>query len=281
MQELSMRAIGCIGITLAFCLLALPAQAADVVRFYKVQHRTAEELLPLARSAMASEGSVEADPGSNSLLLAGSREGVAATLLLLSRVDRPLRVVLLRYQSQRLRELESQGIAVDWSGDAGAVRVGDVRWPRDGVAVRVGEDAGSRESAFAGEVRILEGQSASILTGQSLPVTTGRIRQGGTNFAVHPSTTFVPVESGFEAQARVLGDGRIQIELRPLDSQLRAAGRVEYSSAATTVVLEPGRTVALAGLSRAADAGSASFAARAGSSQRGDESLLLLTAKVE
>jgi len=275
------RAIGCIGITLAFCFLVLPAQAADIVRLYKVQHRTAEELLPLARSAMASEGSVEADAGSNSLLLAGSREGVAATLLFLSRVDRPLRAVVLRYESHRLRELESQGIAVDWSGGGGAVRVGDVRWPRDGAALRVGGDTGSHERALAGEIRILEGQSGSILTGQSVPVTTARIRQGGSSFAVHPSTTFVPVESGFDARARVLADGRIQIELRPIDSQLRAAGRVEYSSAATTVVLDPGRTVALAGLIRTADAESASFASQAGSAQRGDESLLLLTARVE
>jgi len=275
------RAIGCLGFTLAFCFLALSARAADVVRVYKVQHRTAEELLPLARSAMASEGSVEADTGSNSLLLAGSREGVATTLLLLSRVDRPLRAVVLRYESHRLRELESRGIAVEWSGDAGAARVGDVRWPRDGVAFQVGDDTGSRERTLAGEVRILEGQSASILTGQSVPVTTRRIRQGGSDFAVHRSTTFVPVESGFEARARVLADGRIQIELRPIDSQLRAAGRVEYSSAVTTLVLDPGKTVAVAGLSRTAEAGSASFASRAGSSQRGDESLLLLTARVE
>jgi len=277
------RGIRGIGITLLFCFLALPVHAADVVRIYKVQHRTAEELLPLVQTAMAREGSVEADGGSNTLVLAGSSEAVAAALLLLSKVDRPERSVVLRYQSRRLRELEGQGIHVDWSGALGQVRVGSLGFPGDGsgVGIHAAGNAGARESDLAGEVRILEGRSASIMTGQSVPVTTRRVQAGASGPTVTRSTMFVSAESGFEAQPRILGDGRIQVELRPIDAHLRAGARVAYSTSATTVVLEPGKTVALGGLSQDADARSSNLAAGTGSSQREDETLLLLTATVE
>jgi len=277
------RGIRSIGITLLFCFFALPAHAADVVRVYKVQHRTAEELLPLVQTAMARAGSVEADGGSNTLVLAGSSEGVAAALLLLSKVDRPPRSVVLRYESRRLRELEGQGIHVAWSREAGQVRVGNLAFPGDGNrgGIQGAGNAGARESDLAGEVRILEGRSASILTGESVPLTTQRVQEGGSGPTVTRSTTFVSAESGFEAQPRILGDGRIQVELRPIDAQLRAGARVAYSTSGTMVVLEPGKTVALGGLSQDADARSASLAAGTGSSQREDERLLLLTATVE
>lgn len=278
-----MRGIRGIGLTLLLCFLALPVRAAEVVRVYKVQHRTAEELLPLAQTAMAGEGSVEADGGSNTLVLAGSSAGVAAALQLLLRADRPPRAVVLRYESRRLQDLEAQGIHVVWSGEAGPLRVGNLAWPGEGngVGIQGAAKAGARESDLGGEVRILEGQSASIMTGQSVPLTTRRVQQGGSGPIVTRATTFVSAESGFEAQPRILADGRIQLELRAIDSRLHAGGRVASSTSATTVVAEPGKTLAIGGLTQDAETRSAAFAASAGSSQREDERLLLLTATVE
>jgi type II secretory pathway component GspD/PulD (secretin) len=277
------RGIRSIGLMLLLCLLVLPARAAEVVRVYKVQHRTAEELLPLAQTAMAGEGSVEADGGSNTLVLAGSSEGVAAALQLLARADRPLRAVVLRYESRRLRELEAQGIHVVWSSEAGPLRVGNLAWPGagNGVGIQGAAKAGARESDLGGEVRILEGGSASIMTGQSVPLTTRRVQQGGSGPTVTRATTFVSAESGFEAQPRILADGRIQLALRAIDSQLHNAARVASSTSATTLVVEPGETLAIGGLTQDADMRNAAFASGADSSQREDERLLLLTATVE
>jgi type II secretory pathway component GspD/PulD (secretin) len=282
-KELRVRGIRSIGLTLLLCLLALPVRAADVVRVYKVQHRTAEELLPLVETAMAGEGSVEADGGSNTLVLAGSSEGVAAALRLLSRADRPLRTVVLRYESRRLRELEGEGIRVLWSGEAGPVRVGNLALPGEGNGIGIlgADKAGARESDLGGEVRILEGRSASIMTGQSVPLTTRRVQEGASGPTVTRATTFVSAESGFEAQPRILANGLIQLELRAIDSQLRPGARLASSTSVATVVLEPGKTLAIAGLTQDAEMRSASFASGAGSSQREDERLLLLTAIVE
>ena len=278
-----MRGIRSIGLTLLLCFLVLPVRAAEVVRVYKVQHRTAEELLPLAQTAMAGEGSVEADGGSNTLVLAGSSAGVAAALQLLLRADRPLRAVVLRYESRRLQDLEAQGIHVVWSGEAGPLRVGNLTWPGEGnrVGIQGAAKAGVRESDLGGEVRILEGQSGSIMTGQSVPLTTRRVQQGGSGPIVTRATTFVSAESGFEAKPRILADNRIQLELRAIDSRLHPGARMASSTSATTVVAEPGKTLAIGGLTQDTETRSAAFAASAGSLQREDERLLLLTATVE
>jgi type II secretory pathway component GspD/PulD (secretin) len=267
---------------LLLCVLGPTAHAADVVRIYRVQHRTAEELLPLAQTAMAGRGSVEADAGSNTLVLAGSSDGVAAALAVLSRVDRPPRSVVLRYESRRLRELEAQGIRVDWGTTAGAVRVGSLASPGggNGVGVQAAGNTGAQEGDRAGEIRLLEGQSASIVTGEAIPVTTRRVPAPGRSRTLQESTTFVAAESGFDARARVLGDGRIELELRALDSTLQPGPRVARSTSLNTLVVEPGKTVVLGGLYQNADARSTSLAA-SGSSERRDERLLLLTATVE
>jgi len=277
------RGIRSLGIALLLCVLVPTVHAADVVHIYKVQHRTAEELLPLVQTAMAGGGSVGADAGSNTLVLAGSSEGVAAALALLSRLDRPPRSVVLRYESRRLAELEAQGIHVDWGASAGAVRVGSLAFPggANGVGVQATGSAGTRESDGGGEVRLLEGQRASILTGEAIPVTARRVPAPGRGATVQESTTFVAAESGFDARARILGDGRIELELRALDSALRPGPRVAHSTSLNTLVVEPGKTVVLGGLFQDGDARSASLFAASGSSQRSDERLLLLTATVE
>jgi type II secretory pathway component GspD/PulD (secretin) len=277
------RGIRSLGIALLLCVLVPTVRAADVVHIYKVQHRTAEELLPLVQTAMAGGGTVGADPGSNTLVLAGSSEEVAAALALLSRVDRPPRSVVLRYASRRLGELEAQGIHVDWGGRADALRVGSLAFPAgaNGVGVQATGSAGTGESDRGGEIRLLEGQRASILTGEAIPVTTRRGPAAGRRPTLQESTAYVAAESGFDARARILGDGRIELELRSVDSTFRAGPRLAHSTSLNTLVVEPGKTVVLGGLFQDADERSTSLFAGSGSSQRSDERLLVLTATVE
>ena len=148
---------------------------------------------------------------------------------------------------QRGSELESEGIRVDWgvASGAGADREPD----RPGGPLARARDPArrakaARASSLAGTVRILEGHSARIATGETAALTT-RHRRGTV-------TTLVPADSGLEAHARVLGDGRVLLELRPFEARFRGDGRIETAEAATTLTVEPGKTVVIAGLTRRA-----------------------------
>ena len=262
-------------VSVLLALAAAAALAAPKAEVYRVQHRTAEELLPYAEASLGGEGRVVVDPGTNSLVLLSERADLLrSTLALLAAQDRGLRTVVLEYAMRRASELTAAGARIDWGVATGPVRIGNLLVPSGDSQVRIAADARSARGsgAFGGTVRILEGHAGQIRSGESVPVTT-RSRYG-------TSTTLVPADSGFEARARVLGDGRVQLELRPFEARHRADGRIETSEAATTLVLTPGRTVVIGGLSEAG--GAASFDGNAASQRRAsDERVLEITARIE
>jgi hypothetical protein len=231
---------------------------------------------------MSGEGRALADRRTNSLVLSGPGQAVESALALLARLDVRARTVLLRYESRSERELASRGARVAWSVATGGVRVGNVVWPgAGGVAIDVADRAAQRAGALAGQLRILDGQTGRIATGDSVPVTTRRVRPGPAGPTWTESTQLVSADSGFEARPRVLPDGRIELALRPFEASVRADGAVAHSGADTVLLLEPGRTLALGGLLRDARAEGSGALSGAGSSETSDASLLLVSAEIE
>ncbi len=270
------RACGLLGAWLLALGLGFPASGARQAEVYRAQHRTAEELLPYAEAALGSEGRVVVDPGSNSLvLLCESPALLRSALALLSAQDRALRTVVVDYQSQRQSELESEGLHIDWGVATGGLRIGNLRVPAGHSRLRAAPHAerGHAGTNLAGTLRILEGHSARIATGETATLTT-RDRGGVV-------TTLVPADSGLEAHARVLGDGRVLLELRPFEARFRGDGRIETSETATTLIVEPGKTVVIGGLSRAQDAASLDAFAGAERESSRDERVLTITARIE
>jgi hypothetical protein len=262
-------------VALAF-LAATSALAAPSAEVYRARHRSAEELLPYAEAALGGDGRAVVDPGSNALVLMSEHpERLREALALLAAQDRALRTVVLEYASRRSSELAAEGLRVDWGVATGALRIGNLRVPPGETRVRVAPHAaaGERSASLSGTVRILEGHAGRIATGQTASVTS---REGR-----HRTTTLVSADSGLEARARVLGDGRVQLELRPFEADLRADGRIETADAATTLVVEPGRTVVIAGIDQGRAAASLDAYAGADSTRESDERVLTITARVE
>jgi hypothetical protein len=252
------------------------AAGAPQAEVYRVQHRSAEELLPYAEAALGGEGRVVVDAGTNSLVLLSEREDlIRSALALLAAQDRALRTVVLDYASRRASELEAEGIRIDWGVATGALRIGNLIVPSGATRVRVapGAEAARSSASRGGTLRILEGHAARIAMGE-----TAAIRAGA---GWNQTTLLVPADSGLEARARVLGDGRVQLELRPFEARLRGDGRVETSEAATTLVVESGRTVVVGGLEQSNGAASLDAFAGAGRERTRDESVLTITAHVE
>ena len=79
--------------------LALPA-AAQVMRVYEVRYRTAEDLLPIAETALSGEGRAVADTRTNSIVLSGTRQAVDGAVALLASLDVRTRSVSIRYESR-------------------------------------------------------------------------------------------------------------------------------------------------------------------------------------
>lgn len=259
--------------------LAIPghfgeAAAQGRAQVYTCQHRVADELLPLAQAVLAGEGEAVVDRGTNALVLLGPPAAVAEAMVLLAKQDRPLRTILVHYESTTRRALDAAGVRIAWRAGGGSWSIGTPTFPpgETGAFAILGARAGEGSGRFAGTLRIVEGQSGRITTGVSVPVTTRR--RGGT------TTEYVTADSGFDTHGRVLGDGRVQIDLAPLQSAFRRDGSIAFTGGDTSVVLTPGETVVLGGISTA---GSEREAGLDGAQTRSvrDDTVLLLRAELE
>ncbi len=236
-------------LAVSLLLLSLAAVSAEgrAIEVYKAANRTAAELLPLAEAAMAGEGSAALDAGTNSVVLMGPSAAVERALALLRQQDQKRRTVLIRYESKRADELAAEQIRVDWSAGGESLRVGNVIFPTDRTGVRASGRViqSNQEDSLAGTLRVLDGEVGHIGSGRQVPVRSRGIFTS--------QLAFVGAERGFTARPRILSDDRVQVEIQPTDDDVDDLGRVEFTGAATTVIVKPGETVALGGITRSTD----------------------------
>jgi len=242
---------------------------------YDPRHRTGEDLLPVLEAVLAGEGSAAVDPHTGSIVLVGSGPVVARALELLRRQDRALRTVVIQHETRRAGDLEASGVRIDWSVGGGRTRVGNVV-ERDGdtrVHVRPHDRSAAGEGADTGLLRVLEGEWGRIARGAEVLLPTGSWR--------HPDAVRVAAETGLEVRPRVLGGGRVRLDLRPFQGSLRPGGVVERASAETTLVVEPGRTVVVGGMTRTTERSGRSRTGGFARSTGRREEVLLLTVTLE
>ena len=214
---------------------------------YRVQHRPVADLVQIAEQAMGNDGLVTLDPRTATLILSGSPAAVRRTLALLAELDRPLRHVDLRYQIRDAADFDDLEARVAWQASVGPVRIGTLGGTGNGVSgdgVRVGITAqsGNTRVTSGSSLKVLEGSSGVIRTGEAFP------------FIYEPyygtaATAFIPAETGLEATATVLGDGKVQLDLRPVAGRVDETGAIRYTEAATSLIVAPGETVVFANTS--------------------------------
>jgi hypothetical protein len=252
-------------------LVAVPA-AADM-EVYRPRHRTGEDLRPLVEAVLGPEGSVAVDGHTGALVVIGSAQAIAQAMQLLALQDRPLRTVLIQHETRTAAELESAGYRIAWSAGGDDLRVGNVESRESGAAVVIGEGSRRGEGRHASTLRVLEGEWGRIARGSEVLVPIGSHR--------YPDAVRVTADSGLEVRPRILGDGRVRLDLRPFRSRLRAGGAVEREGAATTLVVTPGRPAVVGGIGQAGHTTSGSVAGGASRSRGGHDSLLVVTVTVE
>jgi len=252
------------------------SHAQSQAEVYRPQHRLAAELLPLAETALGGQGSAVLDPGSNALVIVGPPAAVARALALVQEMDRRLRNVVIRYEERSVEELEAAGAEVRWSLAEGPVRIGNTRLPdgvgsaestESGIEVRAQGTASDRADNLTGTLTVLEGQTGRIDVGTKVPYETGTLR--------HRRVEFVDASTGFEVTPRVLGDGRVRLELRPYGARVQADGSIATSGATTVLVLAPSETAVLGGFNQGVDA-TARLTGRAAAHKRERSNRLLL-----
>lgn len=228
--------------------LAAGAHAERAVEVIRPAHRLAEELVPIAQAILGEEGTATADRATNSLVLVGSRAAVERAKSLVNAQDQRRRSVTLYWSARDQAELAAAGIRVNWNVGSGSVRVGNVRFPENHLEASANILRTERERRLESSLRILDGETGRIGAGHTVPITV-RDHYG------RASTSFVTAAQGFEATPRILGNGKVRVELVPIDARVDLDGNVAFAGASTLIELEPGETVVVGGIGQRLDAG--------------------------
>lgn len=215
---------------LCCALIFLSFSAWAELEVITLQHRSAEDVLPIVRPLLDKEG--VASGTNNQLILRTSPRNMAEIRKLLSGIDTVPRI--LRITVMQNVDGETAKRLIELSGSVGLGRDAHLTVPggadNGGLTVEAGQGADrmraqiiSTRSLEGGrstqQVQVVEGSRALISAGQSLPVPQRQVVQSPWNTQVIETTQYRDVTSGFYVRPRLNGD-RVTLEISAQNDSL-------------------------------------------------------------
>lgn len=239
-----------------FALAGL-ARAEVALEILPLQHRTAEEVIPLLRPFLEPGGALTGMRG-NLILRASdaNRAQIRQALAALDVAPRQLRIAV-RQGLERAQERQSLGVFGRVDGDTVDIRVppaspGSAQAvlgnDRAQIGVRLDDRSLDQVSRVTQHVRVADGGQAMIHAGVDLPLTLLEIVEGPYGRTVRESIVFTNVGSGFYVTPQLVGD-RVTLDIHPVQ-QMLATERprdVVHQELRTTVSVRLGEWIALGG----------------------------------
>ena len=249
-----------------FCgllLVLLSCSAWAELDVITLQHRSAEEILPIVRPLLDRDG--VASGMNNQLILRTSPHNIAEIKQLLRSIDTPprrLRITVLQdVDSETVRRLTEVSGSVG-IGSSGRVTVPGSRGDRgltmeagdgaDHVRGRIDSSQSRNQDSRQQQVMVLEGNRALIRTGQSFPVRQRQVVQSPWQTRVIDSTGYREVNSGFYVLPRISGD-HVTLEVTAQNDALSPdanRGVVQTQDVVTTVSGRLGEWLVLGDINR-------------------------------
>ncbi len=245
--------------TLLLSLLCGAAAAQMRVEVIPLQHRLADDVIPVVRPLLAPGGSVTGM--NNQLVLKTTVENLAEIRAVLDSIDQRLRRlrILVRQDADQFGGVTRQSVS-------GRLETGDVtiKQGRDagpgGLTVGVGDREdniryqrldGHSDQAERGsyQVQTVEGQAAFIQTGQSVPVPQRTVAAYNGTLVVQDSVEYQNADSGFWVLPRVAGD-QVTLMISPYTTRV-GPGPIpafDVQSAETTVSGRLGQWIPIGGI---------------------------------
>lgn len=213
--------------------------AAESLEVITLKHRRAEQLLPQLIMFVESGGAISGMD--NTLFLRASKENQAEILKLVEALDTPLRRLMIQVRQEGESNSEAGGADV-----AGRVILGGGAPAVQGSAGLYQRGQTSRRTASQ-QVQTLEGERASIMSGQSLVLPMRQLIITPAGVVVAQNIVQYDLGTGFVAVPRLNGD-QVTLEISPFDDTAgRLPGSVNVQRLVTTVSGRLGEWMALGG----------------------------------
>ena len=253
------------GVLLGLCVAALARSVwADpqVMEVITLGYRQAEEVIPMLRPLLAPGGALTGT--SNQLVVRTTPANLAELKKVLAVMDSKPRQLMISVRQVAAADASRSAASLSGTVGAGAnAQVTVARPPgaqrQPGVVVQSGDTqleargvtgSSTREAGVTQTLRVLEGNSAFIRIGQSVPITGAQVRRTPAGAQVTQNTEFVEAGSGFYVIPRVSGD-RVTLEISTQRDRLRNpnTGVVDLQRVGTVVSGRLGEWIEIGGSS--------------------------------
>lgn len=223
------------------------AQSLHVI---DLKHRTAQEVIPILQPLLEPGGALSGQD--YKLFVRASSGNVAQLRQALTQIDKAPRQMLVSVKRATQLEMErdraSASAAV--AGDKGSVSVNQPPSNRSNVTVRATDQSFNAASSGVSSVQVLEGGSAFIATGSSIPIVTTVAGGVGRRTWAATSTSYRDLSSGFMVTPRINGEIVVlDIEQREEGVQ---GGQISTQRLAAQVSARLGEWTQLGGVSESA-----------------------------
>src|SRR5688572_9808253 len=239
LQRWSWLAISsCLMVTFAW------AQALSVI---DLKHRRAEEIIPVLQPLLEQGGALTGQD--YKLFVRASPGNVAQLRSAVEQLDKQQRQMLVSVRRGSAEDIQREEASVSGTvrTDDGGISVNERPRSRSGVTVRAGEGTLRTQSSSVSSVSVLDGSSAFIATGTSVPIVTAVAVGGGRRPFVAGQIEQRDLQRGFMVTPRIRGN-EVILDISQQDERV-AQGNVQTQSLNTQVIGKLGSWMQLGGAS--------------------------------
>jgi len=235
----------------------------NTVEVISLNHRSVEEVIPVLRPFVGSEGVISGM--NNQLIVQTTPTRLEKIKEIVARIDTPLRQLMITVAQNVTREQLERRAAASGNvtignnarltiSDERGDRTGRVEYSRDEDTIKgQGQSSsGIAQTADIQRLRIVEGSQAFINIGSRIPLPERTVVQTPDGVIVIGSSGYHDVTSGFYVLPRIAGDWVI-LEVSPQRSALGKERSIDYQSATTRVKGQLGEWIELGSIKQSED----------------------------
>lgn len=242
-------------LALLLVTFSLAAWAQTQLKIITLQHRFAQDLVPVVQPLLGPDGNASAID--NQLLVRASPERLQAIEQLVASMDTERKNLRITVSHSNVQQGRQQNLGVDGSARVGNGRVvirNGRRMPAEEDDVNVDIRQRDFYSSQSGSefVTVADGQRAFIRVGQRVPYTQQWVLLTQRYLSVQRSTEFQDITTGFAVRPRSI-NGQVELEITPRIAQLNSAGYIDFEELSTVVRVSPGEWFDLGGTMQGKD----------------------------
>jgi len=236
------------------CLcFSLHTAAAPEFKIITLQHRLAEEILPIIKPLVGNEGTATAMQ--NNLIIRTDSGNMAEIEQIIARLDTARQNLKITVSRQDNRQSDKSSAEVSGRKRIGNVVVGTGSYPdhaNDGVQINIENRQSKTGSSSNQFIQVMDGERAFILVGQSIPYTQEWVNLTHRYVSVQRTTEFIEINTGFAIRPRSIGN-QIELEITPRFTQLNQNGFLDFEVLTTVIRANRGEWLDLGGIMQQKD----------------------------